>query len=414
MRLLSALIFLASLAGGNFAPSGFSAITYVDATTNNTTLQGGAPLTIGANYTSSSTSGAMDNLWHLLTDVGNGNGVWTADELTSGSEDVTPLVTTINLPEAGGYRVFAYIWTSTDPGEDWDARLRLGSVGVFHKIQGSEAEAANPARFTNAVVTSESPRQLIQIPIGVVLITNGGTVQVFVDDDTTIGSRRTWYDGVGFERIFNGLGERLAAIDFNKTNTPGAPVQAMFRSLFGSGTTSQNSTSITKAVGSAIVRLSKTSATAFDFRGANGDSTRVIPGGPTSLSSLVADFIGTRDGTINLSISNLAAGTYFFRSYHLDTFTNANLGYAQGSNSTTANVVRAHVGGTLEAIVQPTALSPAGLGTNFISDSDIPTLAFPVVADGTNASVVNLSTVYTNGVDRFILLNGFELYSTSP
>ncbi len=413
LRLRTAALRGLALVGAMTIWSATAAITYVDATTSNTTLSGTA-LNAGVNYTTGAGQGAMDNLWHLRTGVGNGNGVWTAGELTNGTENVTPLVTTISFPSAGGYSVFAYIWDSTDPGEDWDARVRPGSASIYHKIQASEAEAANPVRFTNAVVTSESPRQLIQIPLGVVVVTNGGTVQVYVDDDTTTGSRATWYDGVGYEKVFGALGDRVVAIDFNKTNTPGAPSQAMFRSVFGSSTTSQNSTSVTKQIGSCTIRLTKTSATAFDFRGANGDSSRAIPGGPTSLSSLVADFIGARDGTINLALSNLTSGTYLFRSWHLDTFTSGNLGYAQGINATTPNVLRAQITNSLVGIIQPTALGSSGLGTNWISDTDIPTLSFPFTADGSNTVMINLSTIYTNGVDRFILMNGFEVDATTP
>ena len=72
------------------------------------------------------------------------------------------------------------------------------------------------------------------------------------------------------------------------------------------------------------------------------------------------------------------------------------------------------VNGTLAGIIQPTAVGSAGLNTNFISDAEIPSLSFPFTADGVNVSTVNLSSVYTNGVDRFILLNGFEVRSTSP
>jgi hypothetical protein len=156
------------------------------------------------------------------------------------------------------------------------------------------------------------------------------------------------------------------------------------------------------------------SATPFDFRGPNGDTTHLIPGGQTSLPFLVADFIGSRDGTINLSISNLSAGTYFFRSYHLDTFNGVNFGFAQGSSSISQNTLRAHVGGELKAIVQPTALSAPGLNTSFISDPDIPILSFPFAANGSDPVTIQLSTIYTNGVDRFIFLNGFEIFSTAP
>jgi hypothetical protein len=207
---------------------------------------------------------------------------------------------------------------------------------------------------------------------------------------------------------------RVIAIDFNKTNSPGAPSQAMCRTISGSSTVSQNSTNISKRIGPYSVHLTKSSATPFDFRGANGDITRVIPGGPTSLSFVVADFIGARDGVINITISNLTAGDYTFRSYHLETLTAANLGFAQGSSSSTSNLIHAHIGGVLQATTQPTALGPAGLGTNFISDADIPTLSFPFYADGTNAIHINLSSAFTNGADRFILLNGFEVLRAMP
>jgi hypothetical protein len=391
-----------------------SAITYVDATPANTTLQGGAALVLGANCTSGSDAGAMDGLWHLKSGVGNGgNGIWTADEGTNGIEDVVSLVTTIHFPEAGGFRVFAYIWDSEEPGHDWDATVRLGSAAGSSKVQASEAGPAEAAHFSSAVVTTEGMRRLIQIPLGTVVVSSGGTVQVSIDDDTTIGSRATWYDGVGYERAFGGLGERVIAIDCNKTNAPAAPSQALFRSLGGSSTTSQNSTNMTKAVGPYTLQFSKTSTTRFDFRGANGDATRAIPGGPTSLSFLVADFLGSRDGTINIAISNLSAGTYLFRSYHLDTFNSGNLGFAQGTSPTNQNTLRAHIGGVLMGIVQPAALGSSGLGTNFISDAHIPILAFPFTASGAPVNI-QLSTVYANGADRFILLNGFEVFSTTP
>ncbi len=399
-----------------FPPTGRGAITYVDATTASTTLEGGVVLAPGANYTSGSSPGAMDNLWHLRTGAGNGgNGVWTADESASGSEDVPPLVTFVSFAEAGGYRLFAYLWDSEDPAEDWDAKVRVGATGRYSKIQASEIDPADPARFSGVVVTREPPRRLVQVPLGVVVVAAGETAAVCIDDDTTVGARCTWYDGVGYEKVFGALGERIIAIDCNKTNAPAAPSQAMFRLITGSGTSSQNSTNLARQVGPYSVCLSKAGTPNFEFRGANGDPSRVIPGGPTSRSFLVADFLAARDGTICLAISNLAAGTYLFRSYHLETLTNsANLGYAQGSSSITPNTLCARVAGSLEAIVQPTYLGALGLATTFISDADIPTLAFPVVTDGTSAVIITLSALYTNGVDRFIFLNGFEVFSALP
>jgi len=394
--------------------TGAAAITYVDATVSNTTLAG-AQLEEGSNYTSGAAEGLMDNLWHLRTGLGNGtNGVWTADEAVAGSEDVMPLVTTITIPQAGGYELYVYVWDSEDAGEDWDVRVRVGPLGSFTLVRSSEAETANGGRFNGSIVTSESGRRLVQVPLGTLVTGVGESIQVYVDDDATIGSRRTWYDGVGYEKVFGSLGERVIAIDFNKTNTPGAPSQARFRIVAGSSTVSQNSTNITKNAGPYGIQLSKSTSTAFEFRGANGDTTRSIAGGPTGLSALVADLIGSRDGTIQIGISNLAAGTYLFRSYHLEPFNTSNLGFAQGSSPTTPNTLRAFVSGSLQALTQPTALSSSGLATNFISDTDIPKLAFPFSADGSNAVTIQLSTVYTNGADSFIFMNGFEVFATAP
>src|SRR5687767_7859390 len=121
MRSLISPLLVATLQLISNPELSYSAITYVDATPSNTALPGG-----------------MDNLWHLRTGLGNGsNGVWTADEASSGVEDVAPLVTTITFAEAGGYRIFVYIWDSDDPGEDWDARIRLGSSGIYSRVQAS-------------------------------------------------------------------------------------------------------------------------------------------------------------------------------------------------------------------------------------------------------------------------------------
>ncbi len=390
-----------------------AAITYVDATIANTTLSG-ATLTPGVNFTSGGEVGAMDNLWHFRTNGGNGGSVWTADEGSDGAENVQSLVTTVTFPAAGAYRIFVYVWDSQEGEHDWDARVRLGSAGVYSRVLASEAEPAVSARFNSPLVVEEGLRRLIQIPIGIAIVAKGGNAQVCVDDDLTTDLNRSWYDGVGYEKAFEDLAGRIIALDFNKSNAPAAPSQALFRSVRGSTATFQNSTNIVKHVGPYSVQLTKSSPLPFDFRGANGDGSRNIPGGPTSLSFLVADFIGARDGTINIGISNLASGTYLFRSYHLDTFNSSNFGFAQGTSSTTQNTLRAQVGGVLEGIVQPTVLGSVGLATNFISNVDIPTLSFPFVSDGSNAVKIQLSTVYTNGADRYVFMNGFEVFHTTP
>jgi hypothetical protein len=139
-----------------------------------------------------------------------------------------------------------------------------------------------------------------------------------------------------------------------------------------------------------------------------------IPGGDTSRSFLVSDFIATRNGAIDLTITGLAAGNYVFRSHHLDTITGSGLGFAQGATSTTRNTIEARIGGVLKASVQPTGLGPSGLGTTFIQNSQIPTLAFAFTHNGTSPLVVELRSTLANGTDNFLLLNGFEILESAP
>jgi hypothetical protein len=93
------------------------------------------------------------------------------------------------------------------------------------------------------------------------------------------------------------------------------------------------------------------------------------PGGDTSLSHLVADFIATREGAINLEITGLAAGNYVFRSCHLDTF---------------------------------------------IDDGQVPRLGIAFTHNGSSPLVIELRSTQSNGSENFLLLNGFEIFQSDP
>ena len=210
------------------------------------------------------------------------------------------------------------------------------------------------------------------------------------------------------------IGARVIGIDFNRNDAPGAPSQSMFRVLGGSATQASNATTYGKTIGGTGVTVTQPDGVKFEFRGANSDSSRVIPGGDTSLSFLVADFIATRKGAIDLQITGLPAGTYFFRSHHLDTFTGSGLGFAQGTTTTTPNVIEAGIGGVVKAVIQPTALGANGLNTTFIADSQIPNLSFVFTHDGTSPIIIALRSTLSNGTDSFLMMNGFEIFQTSP
>ena len=117
---------------------------------------------------------------------------------------------------------------------------------------------------------------------------------------------------------------------------------------------------------------------------------------------------------MDISVTNLPAGDYLFRSYHLDSFTGSALGFAQGSSPTSPNTIEAHLSGSIRDSVQPTALGAAGLNTTFLEDSAIPTIGFPFSHDGTSTLVISLSSTQANGTNRFLLLNGFELFRANP
>jgi hypothetical protein len=210
------------------------------------------------------------------------------------------------------------------------------------------------------------------------------------------------------------IGPLVFGIDFNRNDSLGAPSQSMFRVIGGSNIQANNTSSYGKSVGPIQTTITQPGGTAFEFRGANGDGTRAIPGGDTSRSFLVADFIATRTGVLDIGITGLPAGNYIFRSHHLDTFTSANLGFAQGATATTPNTIEARIGGVVKDSVQATALGSSGLNTTFINDAQIPTLLFPFTHNGNSPLVIELRSTFSNGADNFLLLNGFEILQANP
>lgn len=206
------------------------------------------------------------------------------------------------------------------------------------------------------------------------------------------------------------LGARVLGIDFNCDSAPGSPSQSGFRIISGSTVQASNAPSCTKMIGGSGVTITQPGGINFEFRGANDDSTRAIPGGDVSCAYLVSDFIATREGAIDITITNLPPGNYFFRSWHLDTFTGNTLGFAQGVATNSPNLIEARLDGVVQASVQPTALGSAGLNTTFIDDPQIPNLAFNFTNNATLPLVIQLRSRLTNAAnDSFLPLNGFEI-----
>ena len=268
-------------------------------------------------------------------------------------------------------------------------------------------------------MTTEDPRILYGVNLGQASVVAGSSIEVYVDNLSGTGSNyRTWFDGVGYQLAVPENVQTYSSIlgiDFNRNDALAAPSQSGLRTVSGSGVDqSENASFYLKKFGAGQVTISQPNGANFEFRGANTDSSRAIPGGDTAVSFLVSDFVATREGVIDLEISGLGAGDYLFRSWHLDPFTGSALGFAQGTTNTTPNLIEARVGGVLKDSVEPSALGSSGLNTTYLSDTQIPILEFTLTHDGASPLNIELRSTRSNGTDNFLLLNGFELLQETP
>jgi hypothetical protein len=167
--------------------------TFVDATTNNTTLATGAALVTG--------SGA--DQWHERSGSFNGGTVLASADVTA--ENAPTLKTTLTPPQSGTYDVWVNYWGN--PAADWriKAGLATNAMQIFRQPSGQQVE---PGVHTSALVlTNNSTNFLYQAYVGRV---SGGAIQVFVDDEpiqtgtasTAVGdTARAWYDGLSYAKV---------------------------------------------------------------------------------------------------------------------------------------------------------------------------------------------------------------------
>jgi BNR repeat-containing family member len=167
--------------------------TYVDATTNNTTLATGAPLV----------TSAAANQWHERSTAGNGGSVFASADTSA--ENAPALKTTVTLPAARTCDVWINFWGN--PGADWRivAGLSTKDMQLFRQMACKEVETGD--HDTTIILTNAAGYFLYQAYLG--RVTNS-TLEVFVDDNaiqtgttgTLVGdTARTWYDGVSYAKI---------------------------------------------------------------------------------------------------------------------------------------------------------------------------------------------------------------------
>lgn len=169
------------------------AITYVDATTSNTTFGDGsafAPIGTTAN----------DGNWGTRTVFGNGGEIYTS----VAAEDSPELRTTISGLAAGNYNVFAYYWVAGDGAptgnNQWDFATGLSTGATTEYAWNGGTQITSTAGFTVAPLITEGNRRLFQIDLGPVAADGSGNINVFINDNPG-NDDRTWYDGVGFEPV---------------------------------------------------------------------------------------------------------------------------------------------------------------------------------------------------------------------
>jgi hypothetical protein len=167
-------------------------MTYVDATTNNTTLATG-----GALVPSDSA-----NQWHQRTNSGNGGALFASADASA--ENAPILKTSVALPAPGTYDVWVNFWGN--PNADWRvvAGLSTNNLQLFREMACKEVE---PGEHNTTLVLSNSSAFLYQAYVGRI---TGASVDVFIDDNdiqtgttgTAAGDTvRTWYDGVSYAAV---------------------------------------------------------------------------------------------------------------------------------------------------------------------------------------------------------------------
>jgi hypothetical protein len=183
-------------------------MTYLDATTGNTTLATGNPLDATG---PDPDQGPADNKWHIRTGYGNGGSVLTSAE--AGGENAPALKTRVTVPQGGTYDVWVNFWANPSTGNDWRIKAGLSSsnMQLFRQMACKQVEAGDHS--TALVLSGGGNTFLYQAYLGRVQISANDTLDVFVDDEAIQTGQtgplvgdvcRTWYDGVSYAEVGNG------------------------------------------------------------------------------------------------------------------------------------------------------------------------------------------------------------------
>ena len=190
--------------------SALGAITFVDVTPANATLDG-ATLVLDENYVIPHSP--LEGLWgyRVRGDV-EGGSVWVTDggERLGDGESTGALKVDLTLGDAGVYDLYVIVMNNYGGTGFWDVATRIGDTGDFTNYNKNSAEmtAAAAADFDSPVTisTSTTGDMTAKVLIGQYsALTANETVSIYVNGlDSWPGEthdQRTRFDGVGFEMV---------------------------------------------------------------------------------------------------------------------------------------------------------------------------------------------------------------------
>ena len=185
--LMSAVAATISLGLANAAQAD---ITYVDASSANTTVNGAAMvIEPAAGFNVGDGVGYLsDDLWSNRTGFGINGSMFQAH---ASLETVTDILnTTVSRLANGQYHVYAYMLSS---GTSWDIQVDLNG-GAAIDVNGGDAGTVLASTQTITAPFVE----IGGIPMWAVDLGTFTGTSFTVNVDQGSGSDRTWYDGVGF------------------------------------------------------------------------------------------------------------------------------------------------------------------------------------------------------------------------
>lgn len=202
LRLIGRLICFITM-----ATSGHADLTYVDASTTNTTLATGGAFNPPLNGTTGN-----DNNWEQRTVFGSGGNIFESGG-EQPAENAPELKTTLTgLTPGASYKLHVLFWDPTSTGEDWNIRAGTTSnpgANTLFSAADSTVELGSTASVLASTLTfataptifAETSRALLAAPLGTFTANGSGQIAVYIDDRNaaTNVNFRTWYDGLAWE-----------------------------------------------------------------------------------------------------------------------------------------------------------------------------------------------------------------------